>query len=216
MYPASRTVTGSDAWSTISVASKRAYSAARRPSSLQAMRRSPTRRLQVPEVAFGPVIISGVLASSTVLSFETFVTAQDVRRRRGPSWADGPGVAGTALLGADIVEVAQVARSIATFGDRYLRRVFTDRELAYCTGEGRDAAPHLAARFAAKEATSKALRAGDAPLDWRWIEVVRRANGACDLLLHRGMRTLAKRRGVRAFRLSMSHDGAYAMAVVVG
>jgi holo-[acyl-carrier protein] synthase len=115
-----------------------------------------------------------------------------------------------------MVEVAQVAHSIATFGDRYLRRVFTDRELAYSAAEGRDPAPHLSARFAAKEATSKALRVGDAPLDWRWIEVVRGADGACGLLLRHGMRALAKRRGVRAFQLSMSHDGAYALAVVVG
>jgi holo-[acyl-carrier protein] synthase len=105
---------------------------------------------------------------------------------------------------------------MATFGDRYLRRVFTQGELAYCTVEGRDPAPHLAARFAAKEATAKALRVGDAPFAWRWIEVVRRADGACELLLHRGMRALAKRRGVRGFRLSMSHDGAYAIAVVAG
>jgi holo-[acyl-carrier protein] synthase len=114
------------------------------------------------------------------------------------------------------LEVAQVAHSIATFGDRYLRRVFTDGELAYCTVEGRDPVLHLAARFAAKEATSKALRVGDAPLDWRWIEVVRRADGACGLRLHGGMRALAKRRGVCTLRLSMSHDGAYAIAVVVG
>jgi holo-[acyl-carrier protein] synthase len=155
-----------------------------------------------------------VLAGSTVLRFVPFVPTQDAHR--DGSLPAAPELAGTALLGADIVEVAQVAHSIATFGDRYLRRVFTDRELAYCTAEGRDPAPHLAARFAAKEATSKALRAGDAPLDWRWIEVVRGADGACGLLLRHGMRALAKRRGVRALRLSMSHDGAYALAVVVG
>jgi holo-[acyl-carrier protein] synthase len=114
------------------------------------------------------------------------------------------------------MEVAQVARSIVTFGERYLRRVFTDRELAYCTADGRDPVPHLAARFAAKEAACKALRVGDAPLDWRWIEVVRYSDGACGLVLHRGMRTLARRHGIRAFRLSMSHDGAYAIAVIVG
>jgi holo-[acyl-carrier protein] synthase len=119
-------------------------------------------------------------------------------------------------VGADVVEVAQVERSIATFGDRYLRRVFTDREIAYCTADGRDPAPHLAARFAAKEATCKALRVGDAPVDWRWIEVVRHADGACELVLHGGMRALARRRGAHAWRVSISHDGAYAIAFVLG
>lgn len=127
-----------------------------------------------------------------------------------------------ALLGADLVEVAQVARSIATFGDRYLRRVFTAGELAYCMSAG-DPARHLAARFAAKEATAKALRAGDAIVDWRAIEVERRADGGCGLRLHRGMLALATRRRTRVhgrlhrwrWQLSMSHDGAYAMAVVV-
>ena len=118
-------------------------------------------------------------------------------------------------LGADVVEVAQVARSIATFGERYLRRVFTERELAYCTAEGRDPAPPLAARFAAKEATCKALRVGDARLDWRWIEIVRRPDGGSEILLHRGMRSLARRRGTLALGVSMSHDGAYAIAVVL-
>jgi holo-[acyl-carrier protein] synthase len=140
------------------------------------------------------------------------VPTQDPR----PLLPAAPDLRGRALLGADIVEVAQVAHSMATFGDRYLRRVFTEGELAYCTAKGRDPAPHLAARFAAKEATAKALRAGDAPVDWRWIEVVRRPDGACALVLHGGMRAIAKRRGVRAFRLSMSHDGAYAVAVVAG
>jgi len=144
------------------------------------------------------------------------------QRRRGAqdrSTADPGAVCWGAVrfeLGADVVEIAQVARSIATFGQRYLRRVFTDRELAYCTAEGRDPAPHLAARFAAKEAACKALRVGDARLDWRWIEVVRRPDGACRLVLHREMRALARRRGAHTLRVTMSHDGAYAIAVVLG
>jgi holo-[acyl-carrier protein] synthase len=119
-------------------------------------------------------------------------------------------------MGADLVEVAQVARSVAVFGPRYLRRVFTDAEAAYCMSAGPDPAPHLAARFAAKEATAKALRVGDAPFDWRSVEVERLADGSCALRLHGRMRTLATRRGIRAWHVSLSHDGGYAMAVVVG
>jgi holo-[acyl-carrier protein] synthase len=136
--------------------------------------------------------------------------------RRLPALPEIAGMGTSSVLGADIMEVAQVARSIAAFGRRYLRRVFTDRELAYCTAHGRDPAPHLAARFAAKEATCKVLRVADAPIDWRSIEVVRHEDGACALVLHHGTLALARRRGVRAFQVSLSHDGAYAMAVVLG
>ncbi len=121
-----------------------------------------------------------------------------------------------AVLGADVVEIAQVAHSIRTFGDRYLNRVFTPRELAYCLDGVRAPEPHLAARFAAKEAVFKALRAGEVPFDWRWIEVDRKKDGACGVRLHGGMRSLAHRRGVGPLSLSMSHDGAYAIAVVLG
>jgi holo-[acyl-carrier protein] synthase len=119
-------------------------------------------------------------------------------------------------VGVDLVAVAEVARSIEAFGERYLHRVFTPGELAYCLADGRDPASHLAARFAAKEATFKALQGGDEAFDWRSIEVLRRPDGSCGLLLHDGMHRLLRRRGIGALRLSMSHDGGYAIAVVVG
>ncbi len=122
----------------------------------------------------------------------------------------------SALVGVDLVEIAQVALSIERFGQRYLQRVFTSGELAHCTADGRDSAPHLAARFAAKEAVLKVLRAADEAVDWRSIEVVRHADGHCSLLLHDRIRALARRRGVRTLRLSLSHDGGYAIAMVVG
>ncbi len=120
------------------------------------------------------------------------------------------------VVGADLVEIAQVALSIERFGGRYLERVYTRRELAYCTAAGRDPAPHLAARFAAKEAVLKALRGGDEAVDWRSIEVLRHADGHCGILLHDSVRRLARSRGVRKLRVSLSHDGGYAIAVVVG
>jgi holo-[acyl-carrier protein] synthase len=122
---------------------------------------------------------------------------------------------GCFTLGADLVEIAQVERSIGTFGDRYLRRVFTARELTYCAQDGRDAAPHLAARFAAKEATLKALRAGDEAVDWRWVEIERHPDGHCTIALHGSARGLAARRGVHDLCVSLSHDGGYAIAVVM-
>jgi holo-[acyl-carrier protein] synthase len=120
------------------------------------------------------------------------------------------------VLGTDLVEVAQVARSVETFGERYLHRLYTAGELAYCMSQRTGQAAHLAARFAAKEATLKALRQGNEATDWRSVEVRRRPDGSCAILLHGGARTLAERRGVEGLRVSMSHDGEYAVAVVVG
>jgi holo-[acyl-carrier protein] synthase len=119
-------------------------------------------------------------------------------------------------VGMDLVEVAQVARSIERFGEAYLRRVFTSGELTYCLGMSSNPAPHLAARFAAKEATLKALRQGDEAVDWRSVDVQRRPDGSCHVFLQNAARALAERRGVDAFSVTMSHDGEYAAAVVVG
>jgi holo-[acyl-carrier protein] synthase len=128
-------------------------------------------------------------------------------------------VRATRLLGIDLVAVTEVAAAVERFGGRYVNRVYTPSEIAYCTAHGRSArsaAPHFAARFAAKEATFKALRGGDEPLDWRSIEVVRRADGSCTLSLHGAARRLARERGLTAIDVSLSHDGDYAVAVVVG
>ena len=71
-------------------------------------------------------------------------------------------------VGMDLVDVAEVEESLARFGDPYLQRVFTPREVAACGGDAR----RLAACFAAKEAVAKTFDAGDEALDWRSIEVL--------------------------------------------
>ena len=75
--------------------------------------------------------------------------------------------------GVDIVEIERVAGVLARYGDRFLRRVFTPEEIAYCRGR----APNLAARFAAKEAVMKALGTGFRGVGWRDVEVVRAPSG---------------------------------------
>lgn len=118
-------------------------------------------------------------------------------------------------VGVDLVDVAEVARSVKRFGDRYLRRVFTEHELSCCTGAPDAAAASLAARFAAKEATLKVLGPHDARPDWRSIEVVRLANGSCKLKLRGAAARLAVERGLGPFALSMTHEAGLAAAVVV-
>ena len=109
-------------------------------------------------------------------------------------------------VGIDLVQISRIAESLATFGERFLRRVFTDGEVAYARG----APDRLAARFAAKEAAKKALALDG--VSWRELEVVRHDSGACDLVLHGGARAAA---GAAALALSMSHEGDHATAVVI-
>jgi holo-[acyl-carrier protein] synthase len=120
------------------------------------------------------------------------------------------------VVGTDLVQVSEVSKAMERFGERYLRRLFTEAELSYCLESVEIAPSRLAARFAAKEAALKVLRLTDQSFSWRSIEVARYPGGWCYLVLHGPMRTLASQAGFVAFSLSMSHEGAYAQAVVVG
>jgi holo-[acyl-carrier protein] synthase len=124
--------------------------------------------------------------------------------------------AGPIQVGIDVVSVRDVARSLARFGDRYVRRGFTAKEAAYCRAAvGRVAAARFAVRFAAKEAVLKALRPEAPSGNWRSIEVRRHASGSCDVVLHGKAAALAARQGVETLSLSMSHHAGHATAVVV-
>jgi holo-[acyl-carrier protein] synthase len=119
-------------------------------------------------------------------------------------------------VGIDLVRVADVAAAIARFGDRYLRRVFTPGEIAYCAGAPPAvAAQRFAARFAAKEAALKTLRAGDAAVPWTAVEVTRLPDGAPELRLSGAAAALAERAGVGPLAVSIAHEGGLASAVVV-
>ena len=119
-------------------------------------------------------------------------------------------------VGIDVVSVNDVASSLERFGERYVRRIFTANEAAYCqSAAGRTAAERFAARFAAKEATLKALRPETTSIDWREIEVRRHESGWCDVLLYGEAAALAARHGIESLALSMSHDAGCATAVVV-
>ncbi len=122
---------------------------------------------------------------------------------------------GVLRVGIDLVQISRITESVERFGDRFLRRVFTDGEIAYATAAPARASERLAARFAAKEATMKALGLVEQPADWRNIEVRRSPSGTCDLALHGGVREAAIRLGAEAFALSLSHEGDYATAVVI-
>lgn len=118
-------------------------------------------------------------------------------------------------VGVDIVDVARIRDMVERHGERFLRRVFGDDELAYCMRFS-EPFPHLAARWAAKEAVAKALGTGFSQgVTWRSICVVHAPNGEPMVLLTGNAQKLAASLGVRKIWLSLSHTREYATAVAV-
>jgi holo-[acyl-carrier protein] synthase len=114
--------------------------------------------------------------------------------------------------GVDIVETARIISSLERHGDRFLARVFLDGERAYCQ-KMTNPAPCYAARFAAKEAVSKAFGTGiGASLGWLDVEVRRKASGEPFIVLHGEGAKTAARLGITEIRLSLSHSDHYAVA----
>jgi len=118
-------------------------------------------------------------------------------------------------VGIDLVRVQDVAESVAKFGDRYLQRLYTPSELAYAGSDAARMPERLAARFAAKEATIKALGMVEHQGAWSDIEVLRTPSGRCELQLHGRVLTAADALGASSFAVSLSHESEYATAVVV-
>jgi holo-[acyl-carrier protein] synthase len=117
-------------------------------------------------------------------------------------------------LGMDATEIDRIAHSIERYGDHFLRRVFTEGEIAYCTGK-RDSAPSFAARFAAKEAAMKALGTGfSRGVYWTGIEVVRRG-GPPQLRFHGGAAVRADAMGATSSLLTLTHSRDLAIAHVL-
>jgi holo-[acyl-carrier protein] synthase len=117
-------------------------------------------------------------------------------------------------LGFDATDIPRIGTTFERYGDRFLRRVFTDGEIAYCTLR-RNPVPHLAGRFAAKEAAMKALGTGHSRgVLWKDIEVVR-LSGPPQLRLHGGAAAHADRMRVRSSLLTITHSDALAMAQVL-
>jgi holo-[acyl-carrier protein] synthase len=117
-------------------------------------------------------------------------------------------------LGFDATDIPRVRDVFQRYGERFLRRILTDGEIAYCTRR-RDPVPHIAGRFAAKEATMKALGTGHSRgVLWKDIEVVRHG-GPPKLLLHGGAARRAASMGITSSLLTITHSDALAMAQVL-
>lgn len=117
--------------------------------------------------------------------------------------------------GVDIIEIDRIRGSYERFGERFVRRILSDGELAYCLAH-RDPAPFLAARFAAKEAISKAFGTGiGTQLGWQDMEVGRKSSGEPFVILHAQGLSLLKERGADHVHLSLSHTQIYAVAMAL-
>ena len=116
--------------------------------------------------------------------------------------------------GIDATEIARIADAIERYGDRFVHRVFTDEEIAYCRRK-RDAASSFAARFAAKEAAMKALGTGHSRgVFWRGIEVFRRS-GPPQLRFHDGAALRFSSMGATSSLLTLTHSRDLAIAHVL-
>lgn len=118
-------------------------------------------------------------------------------------------------LGTDLIEIGRVQQSLARFGERFMHKVFTEGEIAYCQ-QKKHAAESFAARFAAKEAAAKALGTGIARgISWKEIEVQRKPGERPTLHLTGRAAERANAMGVRHLQLSLTHSRDVAMAVVI-
>lgn len=118
-------------------------------------------------------------------------------------------------IGVDIVEIVRIRSSVERFGDRFLKRVFTDAERAYCSTMPVPER-HYAARFAAKEGVSKAFGTGiGKQIGWKDIEVLRKESGEPYIILHGPGAEMASSLGVIQTLISLSHSDQYAVANTV-
>ena len=114
--------------------------------------------------------------------------------------------------GVDLLEIERLRGAIATHGEKFLQRIFTQREL----DANQNKVESLAGRFAAKEAVAKALGCGIGDVAWKEIEILRAESGAPQLVLHGAAERLAREQGLTTWSLSLSHSQSHAVAMVVG
>ena len=114
-------------------------------------------------------------------------------------------------VGIDAIEIARIRTALERHPERFLRRVYTPAEAAYCRGR----VPELAARFAAKEAISKALGTGLRGIVWREMEILPDRRGKPLVYLHGRARRRAEELGLTHFAVSLTHARELALAFVV-
>lgn len=126
------------------------------------------------------------------------------------------------FLGTDICETSRIQSLYEKYGEKFLRKIFTDTEKQYCFSNKRNTFKSLAARFAAKEAVSKALETGingpgwDKGIDFKDVEVIRAEAGSITLALSGKALAEAQKKSITNWTISVSHSENYATATVIG
>ncbi len=119
-------------------------------------------------------------------------------------------------IGTDIIECVRIAQMIEKHGEVFLQRVFTQKEILYCSSR-KAATQHYAGRWAAKEAVLKVLGTGWAKgIQWTDIEVVNEVSGAPTIKISGKAADIARDRGIREVMITISHCRAYATAFATG
>jgi len=113
--------------------------------------------------------------------------------------------------GVDLIEIERIKASINKYGERFLKRIYTSKELSLFGGN----VGSLAARWAAKEAVAKALGCGIGPVQWIEIEILRGEQKEPVLYLHGDAAKMADEQGLTSWSLSLSHTHEHAVAMVV-
>lgn len=116
------------------------------------------------------------------------------------------------VTGIDIIEISRIESISTRYGDRFFNRIYTIKEQEYCRGRS----SQLASRFAAKEATMKALGTGVRGIGWKDIEVLRERGMAPYIKLHGRAIKRAEKMGLTDLTLSLSHSKEFAVASVIG
>src|SRR5947208_6168983 len=118
-------------------------------------------------------------------------------------------------IGVDVIECERIQHSVERFGDRFLRRVFTDGKIEYSMSM-KFPERHLAARFAGKEAASKAFGTGiGKAMGWRNIDIQKKSSGEPFLVFSGPAQELAVARGVASALITLSHTEHHAVALIV-
>ncbi len=115
-------------------------------------------------------------------------------------------------IGIDIIEIARIERVMERWGERFLRRIYTETELRLC----RKRSSSLAGRFAGKEAVMKALGTGIKGINWREIEILAEPSGKPIVRLYGKAQVKADSLGLSELAISLSDSKEYAIAFVVG
>jgi holo-[acyl-carrier protein] synthase len=118
-------------------------------------------------------------------------------------------------IGTDICSVLRIENTYSKFGKRFAERILTESEERYVFSRNKNIAHRFAARFAAKEAVSKALGTGWNGIGWKEVEVTRKPSGEPGILLHGRAAALAEKLGLTHIEVTLSHEREFAVAFVV-